>query len=103
MTFLNRCNGYGTQLLTVAAQKAIMAVVTHARYVFREETPTAEVGPCGKYEYGHRFWSDRCVCDRIAHVATEAEVLADPLAWALDALRDCAAADYWYEHEKNWD
>ena len=54
-------------------------------------------------EFGSRFGSDSAIFSRVAHAATEGEVLADPMAWALDALLDCASADHWYMHEKQWD
>jgi hypothetical protein len=28
--------------------------------------------------------------------------MAEPLAWVLDSLRDCAHADYYYTYEKEW-
>jgi hypothetical protein len=55
------------------------------------------------YHLGLRFLDDNTVLARIeSAIASEAEFLADPYAWCLDALRDCASADHWYTFEKDY-
>ena len=68
----------------------------------KEARRTIEFPP-GDYEMGIRFGSDERAIASVTRVATDEEILEDPLAWAFDALRDAASADYWYAYEKQWD
>lgn len=103
MNFLGRCNGYKTltpAFSNVAVEK-VVDCLPEARLMmlgyFKEKEHELRL------EAGHRFHSDQSVVERIASVATEQEFMAQPMDWVVDALRDCAGADYWYTYEKQWD
>lgn len=103
MKFLNRCNGYQLGVKMSAESRAKLAeILPGAREAFQEYVGD-DTGPGGNYEFGHRFLDDVCVEERIATAAGAGEFMADPMAWALDGLRDCAGADHWYTYEKKWD
>lgn len=103
MNFLNRCNGYDlSPRMTTTTRQVLDQVLPEAREAFRAFA-SSDLGRAGRYELGYRFDSNDTVERRITSaIEAEAEFLADPRAWALDALRDCAEADHWYTYEKDW-
>lgn len=117
MNFLNRCNGTrGAAKLSNAAFKVFCQHSKAARDAFKAALASGELDPLGNFELGLRFLDDNSVlariesaiCDAEPLLASdvqgggEAEFLADPQAWILDALRDCARADHHYTHEKDY-
>jgi hypothetical protein len=116
MDFLNRCNGSHSPKprLSEAAFKVFCAHKEKARkdFLFLAAECKAKRNCYGDYPFtyegrdyylGYRFLDDNTVMDRIESAITdEAEFLANPYAWCLDALRDCAGADHWYTFEKDW-
>jgi hypothetical protein len=105
MDFKNRCNGYSFAAIkfgegTVATFKMRLGM-NRERFIDYMATPAAKQDD--KYDAGSRFFNDMTVLGRIESAASEAEFLADPDAWTLDALRDCASSDYYYNYEKSWD
>lgn len=99
MKFLFRCHGMCTDCaLSSEAGAAVLAVLPEARTAFRDYA----ADKADTYDFGSRFSDDSVVAQRIATAATEGEVLRDPLAWVLDALRDCASADHWYTFVKEY-
>lgn len=111
MQFLNRCNGTSTKRLRLssAAMRVYFEHKDKARADFRALAEKCGEGRRGftfdgsDYYFGYRFLDDNAVLGRMESVLkSEAEFLADPYAWCLDALRDCASADHWYRFEKDW-
>ena len=100
MRFLNRCNGFSTQSLAEAEEVAVGKVLAEARELFIAWV--YNINTTHEYHLGWRFNSDQCVFDRIAKATSVQELSENHLAWALDALRDCASADYYYEFEKEY-
>lgn len=100
MEFLNRCNGSHSKAIPATITMTVMfeCHINQARHEFRELNLDPE-----RYYTSVRFNDDRVVLDRIRSAVTdEAEFQADPKAWIMDALRDCAGADHWYTFEKEW-
>jgi hypothetical protein len=96
--FLKRCNGYTGMFGPDAEETALLKEhLPKAREHFR-----SMVKPGDNYEFHYRFNGDDWVWDRIASAANEGEFKADPYAWCMDALRDCAATDHWYLWEKDY-
>jgi hypothetical protein len=107
MNFLKRCNGYssGTPELKKETAEAVVSILTQARMAFREWADNEQKsGRDGDFYYGHRFNTDSKVLQRIqsAEGVSSEDVSNDPMAWALDALYDCASADHYYTFEKEW-
>lgn len=55
-----------------------------------------------RYYSGRRFNTNDTLLVRIESATVESEFLASPKEWAWEALRECAASDYWYTFEKQW-
>jgi hypothetical protein len=102
--FLGRCNGYShnsARNLSKEARESLVKVLPEAREKFKAVQRILLDRGTQTY-LGSRFESDDAVLARVGNVASSDEVLSNPMGWALDALRDCAAADHWYEFEKSW-
>jgi hypothetical protein len=56
----------------------------------------------GRQEIGVRCRDVDTITARIESATTELEFLAEPTAWVLAALDDCASADYYYTYEKDY-
>lgn len=106
MKFLKRCNGFRSCApeFSQAARDVFLGLSGRGRLEFYRlvENDSIAALTAGPFEYGSRFSDDDTVWRRITSAATEDEFLAAPLDWVLDALRDCASADHWYTHEKEW-
>ena len=117
MKFLNRCNGYqfGLPRFNAVEQAAFDAVIKGCRAEFKEIVsgrPASERFGFDRskgyrfegndYCFDYRFDGDLWVEQRISAACTEDEFLSNPRAWVLDALRDCAASDYYYLYEKDY-
>jgi uncharacterized protein YciI len=112
MKFLNRCNGTSSnrKQLSKEAFNVYCATVADARAVFRKAAAEHEDSLRRGFTFeghelylGRRFLDDNTVLARIeSALAHEAEFTADPFAWCMDALRDCASADHWYKFEKDY-
>jgi hypothetical protein len=102
--FIGRCNGYSpnsARNLSKEAREALVKVLPEAREKFK--VVRRVLLDRGTQSYlGSRFESDDAVLARVGNVASSDEVLANPMGWALDGLRDCATADHYYESEKEW-
>lgn len=97
--FFNRCNGSCASVINFSDNARALAtnLVEFCRKNFKRLDPKDD-----KYSLGIRFYSDDTVLRRIESAATEYEFYEDPEGWLMDALRDCASADHWYETEKQW-
>lgn len=102
--FLGRCNGFNAgarRNLSKEAQAVLEKTLPEARAAFKDllHNPAFKAQPmlCG-----WRFEDNDSAMDRVGTVAHSNEVLANPMDWALDALRDCARSDHWYTFEKEW-
>jgi hypothetical protein len=102
MNFICKCNGYGIQRLSDDSWLALEMVIDDCRKQFLAWLDS-DSKLASQYLPGTRFNSNRDVGSRIAHATTDAEFQTSPVPWVLDALRDCAGADYWYTYEKQWD
>lgn len=118
MDFLKRCNGLKIPAapLSEAAVLVLKRALPRARDLFEAALRSGELDRHGDFHLGQRYRSLYDVQHRIESAIDkeppifsgdrvgggEAEFLADPEAWALDALRDCAAADHWYTFEKDY-
>jgi len=105
INFLKRCNGvnYQAPFLSEETKKALLAVLPYARERFRVFMTQNSLQGDSRYYTGVRFNDNNDVFMRVESAfPTESEVLHAPMDWALDALRDCAGADHWYEFEKDW-
>lgn len=110
MNFIGKVNGIDLQAakLSPEAQEAVTAVLPQCREDFRammvpnrfQDDVGSIPGLSGDFYCGGRFSSDTRVMDRLRGWSDE--VLANPKAWVMDALRDCASADHWYTFEKEW-
>lgn len=99
--FLRRCNGYKfnpeIQLSYVEDTETFKKLLPHCREVIKTILNDSE------YHFGMRFNEDVTVMIRIESALKDVkEFKANPEAWIMDALRDCAGADHWYEYEKDW-
>lgn len=100
VAFLGRCNGYRPDAkLSPEAEAEVKAVLPDARKFF-EAYMTAN--PDEHLERGRRYLDDSDVFRRIASAGRTEEIVSSPFAWAADSLRECASADYYYTHEKQW-
>lgn len=111
--FLGKCNGgiMDGERLPEPVAKAVVAVLPAARTLFKGRLDSNEISN-REYFLGSRFETDADILNRIwAAVSpnslfgprgTVEQVQHDPLGWALDALRDCASADYYYTFEKDY-
>lgn len=91
------CNGIrpGSPPLDPEVTKRLKLVLPVARELFKLDVTDEN------FFFGGRFTDDHAALERIrAAQPTANEVLNNPVGWALDALRDCAATDYHYRYEK---
>jgi hypothetical protein len=87
--------------LSTCALDIFMANIHLARSQFQAYMPN---GQDTGYQYGPRFRDDQRVLARITSaIKDEKEFTDSPMDWCLDALRNCASADNWYNYEKAWD
>lgn len=100
MNFLNRINGFDTNAsrnLPAEVRVELHRALAKAREVMEKAAESNELG-LDNFAFGPRFRSDTAAMDRIATYAHADEVMANLGGWALDALRDCGQADFWYEN-----
>jgi hypothetical protein len=105
LKFLRRCNGFSSprRPFSQATLDLLVRELAEARKVFKASVSEDLLDRWGDYFLGSRFYRDERAIAAIESAATEAEVLADVKAWCLDAVRECAQADNWYEYHKAWD
>jgi hypothetical protein len=53
-------------------------------------------------EKGYRFKDDGAVMARLRSWVLPQEFALAPIQYVTEALLDCAKADWWYNHEKDW-
>ncbi len=106
ISFLNVCNGYqyGVPKPSPVLKATMDTLLPQARERFLAWRRQLDRSKAWDYHFqmGFRFDDNNAVLLRILSAASEEEVLKDPMAWALDGLRECAMADHWYEYEKDW-
>lgn len=104
MDFFFRCNGIwtGHRPYTQDAVNVFSSLVDPAREEFKKYVKENFVKSFRDYAFGTRYHDNRTVLERITSVTSQDEFMSDPINWILDALRDCAEADYYYFVEKSW-
>jgi len=101
--FKFRCNGIfldGAKLSPKAAQ-AVADIFPVVKKDFEAMMDGGYIDGVGNVYFGSRSCVSG-VLDRLKGFYSE-DVLTDPYGWTMDALRDCAQADYYYAFEKDWD
>lgn len=102
MNFLNRINGFDTNAhrnLPAEVRAELHRALAKGREQMRKAAAANELN-VPEFTFGIRFYSDAAAMDRIATYAHADEVMANLGGWALDALRDCGQADFWYENHR---
>lgn len=99
--FLGIVNGYNFRDFRLSPEsrakfdEVIAVLRPFARNLFKQDR--------NRFEFDRRFADNEAVILRLeSALRDDAEFLAQPEAWVLDALRCCAEADYWYCYEKQW-
>lgn len=106
--FLNKCSGIDAQ--GAALSREMKAKVESIYEVCIEVfTEMVRRTPGTKNDVNHRlryYLGTRCNLDgvmkRLMGREYQMEWSANLLSWVLDALRDCASADYYYSFEKEY-
>ena len=103
MNRVSRCNGIRMPVNAYSdeAVQLFYELLPAVRAQFIQDCAKPELWQ-GEVVVSNRVLSSGEVCATLMSWASEAQFIAEPMTWIIDALQDCAERDFFYANEKRW-